>query len=79
VVQYGFEELKLNRNFFAGHFKHNPASGKVLKKLGMTYEGCMPKAALKWGQFIDIGLYSILREEMQDSPPFAKDAKEGRA
>jgi hypothetical protein len=45
----------------------------------MTYKGCMRQAALKWGQFIDIELYSILREEMQDSPPFAKDAKEGRA
>jgi RimJ/RimL family protein N-acetyltransferase len=78
VVQYGFGELKLNR-IFAGHFKHNPASGKVLKKLGMINEGCMRQAALKWGQFIDIELYSILREEMQDSPPFAKDAKEGRA
>ena len=62
VVQYGFEEIKLNR-IFAHHFKHNPASGQVLRKIGMKYEGCMRQHVLKWGEFIDLELYSILREE----------------
>jgi len=66
VVQYGFEQLKLNR-IFAHHFKHNPASGKVLRKLGMKYEGCMRQHVLKWGQFVDLELYSILREEMNSA------------
>lgn len=62
VVRYGFEHAKLNR-IFAHHFKHNPASGKVLRKIGMKYEGCMRQHVLKWGEFIDLELYSILREE----------------
>ena len=62
VVKYGFEIVQLNR-IFAGHFKHNPASGKVLQKIGMKYEGCMRQNILKWGNFIDVELYSILKQE----------------
>ena len=63
VVRYGFNELKLNR-IFASHFKENRASQRVLTKLGMRREGCMRQHVFKWGQFIDLELYSILREEM---------------
>src|SRR5579864_1942692 len=62
VVQYGFEQIKLNR-IFANHFSHNPASGKVLKKIGMKYEGRLRRHVLKWGEFVDLEVYSILREE----------------
>ena len=64
VVRYGFEQLKLNR-IFATHFTHNPASGNVLRKIGMKYEGRMRQHVLKWGEFIDLELYSILREELK--------------
>ena len=63
VVRYGFDQLGLNR-IFASHFRQNPASGKVLKKLGMRHEGRMRQHVLKWGEFMDIELYSILREEV---------------
>src|SRR6516225_4293206 len=63
VVRYGFMELKLNR-IFASHFKENRASQRVLTKLGMRREGCMRQHVIKWGQFVDLELYSILREEM---------------
>jgi len=62
VVRYGFEQIKLNR-IFAHHFKHNPASGKVLRKIGMKYEGCMRQHVRKWDEFVDLELYAILREE----------------
>ena len=62
VVRYGFEQIKLNR-IFAHHFKHNPASGKVLAKIGMKHEGCMRQHVFKWGEFVDLELYSILLEE----------------
>jgi RimJ/RimL family protein N-acetyltransferase len=62
VVRYGFEQLKLNR-IFATCFMHNPASGHVLRKIGMKYEGCMRQHVLKWEEFVDLELYSILREE----------------
>ncbi|HTM35617.1 MAG TPA: GNAT family protein [Terriglobales bacterium] len=62
VVKYGFEKTHLNR-IFAAHFKHNPASGRVLQKIGMKYEGCMRQNILKWGNFVDVELYSILKQE----------------
>jgi RimJ/RimL family protein N-acetyltransferase len=62
VVRYGFAQLNLNR-IFAHHFAHNPASGKVLRKIGMTYEGRMRQHVRKWGQFVDLELYAILRQQ----------------
>jgi ribosomal-protein-alanine N-acetyltransferase len=63
VVRHGFEHFKLNR-IFASHCKGNEASGNVLRKIGMRHEGCLRQAILKWGKFIDLEMYSILREEI---------------
>jgi len=62
MVQYGFGHLRLNR-IFATHFGHNPASGRVLQKLGMRYEGCQRAHYRKFDQFADSELYGILRSE----------------
>ena len=64
LLRYGFEELELHR-IFATHFKHNPASGRVLKKIGMRYEGCRREHLQKWGQFIDSEMYAILRRDWE--------------
>ncbi len=66
VLRYGFEDLRLHR-IFALHFKHNPASGRILVKLGMRYEGCQREHLRKWDQFVDSELYGILRQEWQIS------------
>ena len=62
MLGYGFESLGLHR-IFATCFPHNPASGRILKKIGMQYEGCQRQHLLKWGQFVDSELYGILRRE----------------
>ena len=64
VLRYGFETLRLNR-IWAAHFGSNPASGRVMKKLGMTYEGTWRQHVLKWGTFEDLCSYGILREEFE--------------
>ena len=64
MLRYGFAELGLHR-IFASHFKHNPASGGILKKLGMRYEGCQREHLRKWDQFVDSELYGILRREWE--------------
>ena len=66
MLRYGFEDLRLHR-IFATHFGHNPASGRILAKLGMSHEGCQRQHFRKWDQFIDLELYGILREEWQTS------------
>lgn len=62
VVRYGFDALGLNR-IFAQHMQRNPASGRVMQKLGMQYEGCLRQHVAKWDVFEDVAVYSILRGE----------------
>jgi len=62
VVRHGFEAEGLNR-IYAFHFSNNPASGRVLQKIGMTYEGRRRSHTLKWGEYLDNEAYGILRSE----------------
>jgi [ribosomal protein S5]-alanine N-acetyltransferase len=64
VLEYGFQSLKLNR-IHAYHFKRNPASGRVMRKLGLKHEGSSPQHVMKWGVFEDVELYGILRSDWQ--------------
>jgi len=64
VIQFGFEELKLNR-IWAGHFTHNPASRRVQEKAGMTFEGVLRKHYRRGEAYIDNGVCGILREEWE--------------
>ncbi|MGZ8710753.1 MAG: GNAT family N-acetyltransferase, partial [Thermoanaerobaculia bacterium] len=57
--RYGFEELGLNK-IYAGYFSRNPASGAVLRKIGMTYEGTLRQHHRKWGEYVDVEFYAIL-------------------
>lgn len=62
VMKYGFETLGLNR-IEAHYLSRNPASGRVMQKLGMTWEGRMREHVKKWGQYEDVEACSILRRE----------------
>ena len=64
ILRYGFETLALHR-IFASHFKQNPASGRILKKVGMKYERCQREHLLKWDRFVDSELYGLLRREWE--------------
>ena len=64
LVRFGFERLGLNR-IYAHHFAHNPASGRVLQKAGLSYEGYLPQAVRKWERFVDVVLYGVVREKWQ--------------
>lgn len=62
VLGYGFHELCLHR-IYAYHFSRNPASGRVMQKIGMQHEGDYPKEARKCGIFEDLVLYGILKSD----------------
>jgi len=62
VVRFAFEELNLNR-VFACYMVRNPASGRVLEKVGMKREGLLRQRVRKWGVFEDIILLAILRQD----------------
>lgn len=63
VLDYGFQVLNLRR-VFARHVVENPASGRVLEKLGMTREGVLRQHDLHRGERpVDMLIYGILRDE----------------
>ena len=64
VVRYGFEDLGLNR-LYAYHMLRNPSSGRVLEKNGFRQEGLLHQRVRKWGQFEDVALWAILRQQWQ--------------
>ncbi len=62
LLDYGFTSLKLHR-IYAPHFHTNPASGRVLQKVGMTHEGRLREHYLRFGTRIDVEMYGLLRQE----------------
>ena len=62
VLAYAFDVLGLNR-VHATHLTRNPASGRVMEKVGMTHEGRSRGHFKKWGVFEDVERYGILRRE----------------
>jgi [ribosomal protein S5]-alanine N-acetyltransferase len=64
MIRYGFEAMGLTR-VQAMHFPRNPASGKVMRKLGMTREGLLRQHVINRGAPEDVEIYSILRTEFE--------------
>lgn len=54
--------MKLNR-VYARHLAKNPASGKVMEKIGMKYEGLLRQHVKKWGEYQDLVCYGLLKDE----------------
>lgn len=65
VIRYLFEEVGFNR-IAAYHDGNNPKSGRVMQKMGMTYEGTLRKAGFCNQGVCDEVWYSILKEEYQN-------------
>lgn len=62
VLAYGFTTFELNR-ICGNHFSRNPASGRVMQKLGMIHEGRARQHVRKWNQFEDVEWYGILKAD----------------
>jgi RimJ/RimL family protein N-acetyltransferase len=63
VLRFGFEVLELNR-ISAHHLARNPASGRVLRAVGMQREGMLRQRVRKWEKYEDVVLYAILRSDL---------------
>jgi RimJ/RimL family protein N-acetyltransferase len=66
VVKHGFTALGLDR-VGASHFGGNPASGRVLQKIGMSHEGTLEQNFDKWGTLEDVVLYGMPKSDLADS------------
>jgi ribosomal-protein-alanine N-acetyltransferase len=64
ILSHAFEVMRLHR-VHASHLIRNPASGRVMQKLGMVHEGRARQHAKKGETYEDLELYGILRDEWE--------------
>ncbi|MBU3200996.1 GNAT family N-acetyltransferase [Clostridium estertheticum] len=65
VIDYLFSEVGFNR-IVANHDTNNIASGKVMIKSGMEYEGTLRQVKLRDNKdFYDLAVYSILKDDWE--------------
>lgn len=62
IIKYAFEEVNVNR-VYARYLGKNPASGRVMEKLGMQYEGRLRQHVRKMGKYEDLVYYGLLKDE----------------
>lgn len=62
VIAYGFDVLGLHR-IDAQHYRENPASGAVMRKVGMRHEGLLRGVVFRDGVPRDNELYAILASD----------------
>lgn len=76
VVRFLLEEGGVNR-VEAIHVLENEASGKVMEKVGMTFEGILKQRIQAKGQFWDVKQYSIIKSDWKRQQA-EKNLKDGR-
>lgn len=62
IISYLFNEVQVNR-IEARHDPRNPASGKVMKKCGLKYEGMQREADWNNQGICDSSIYAILAKD----------------
>ena len=68
VITFLFENVGMNR-IESQHDPDNPASGRVMQKCGMTYEGTRRQADLSNRGIVDACMYAILLPEWLERQP----------
>lgn len=64
LIQFFFKEVGVNR-IEAKHDINNPASGEVMKKCGMQFEGILRQAGKNNTGICDLAVYSILKDDIK--------------
>jgi ribosomal-protein-alanine N-acetyltransferase len=64
IIEIIKSELNIRR-IVATHDVSNPASGRVMQKAGMTYEGTLKSYYQKNGMFVDECIYAYINEDVQ--------------
>ena len=62
AIHFAFKTLKINK-LIGRYFCVNPASGKIMDKCGMKFEGIQKESIYKDQTYHDIGFYGLLRSE----------------
>jgi RimJ/RimL family protein N-acetyltransferase len=64
LISFGFEHYEIDR-MYAVHMIRNPASGRVMEKAGLQYEGELREHLLARGKLETVRMYGILRREWE--------------
>jgi len=64
IIEFAFINFNYHK-IEATHIKRNPASGKVMNKIGMTLEGTFKEHVIKWDKYEDVKSYGILKSEWE--------------
>ena len=67
ILSHCFETVELNR-IWAVHDPRNPASGKIMVKAGMLYEGTLRQCKVRKGELVDRVYHAILKEDWDKMP-----------
>lgn len=62
MLDWAFGDLGIHR-VFARHFTHNPASERIMDKLGMVFEGVQREHGKKGERYVDLCCHAILDRE----------------
>lgn len=62
IMTYVFDERSYNK-VYGEHYAHNPASGKVMEKAGLKYEGTLKGHYKKGDAYIDLVCYGLTKDD----------------
>ena len=63
ILQFAFQEKQFHK-VFARHFQSNPASGRVLRKIGMKKEGVLIEHVIKDKRLEDLVYYGLIKTDI---------------
>jgi ribosomal-protein-alanine N-acetyltransferase len=66
VARFALGPLGMAR-VYACHFVRNPASGAVMRRIGMRREGSFRRHVRKWGRLEDVDYYGLLAGELLEA------------
>ncbi len=64
LLGYAFHTLELNK-VESECLTRNPASARVLQKIGLSSEGIRRQRYLKWGRFEDVEQFGLLKVDYE--------------
>ena len=62
LIDFAFEEKNYHK-VFARYFKSNPASGKIMEKIGMQQEGLLKDQVIKDEKYEDLYYFGIINSQ----------------
>ena len=77
VLDFAFMVIGID-HIRASHLARNPASGRVMRMLGMCYEGTGSQHVIKWDKHEDVEIYAISKSEWKNTTNHGDSLSAGR-